>query len=87
MQTKMQETSNKDLEDLKEDENNTVATDNLHGSQTSGDNNLIIIDGSDEECGNTTTHVNNSACKKRKKVVKGKRFKKGVNHFLVKIGI
>jgi hypothetical protein len=83
----MQETATKDLEDLKEDENNTVATDNLHDSQTSGDNNLIIIDGSDEECVNTTTHVNNSACKKRKKVVKGKRFKKGVNHFLVKIGI
>ena len=83
-QRKMQEPES-DSEELREDENAAIKTygfqDSVRNSQTSSGN-LIPVDASDNECDNTYTRVNKSACKKSK-VAKGKKIKNEVDHLLI----
>lgn len=88
MEISHDEESESDSEELREDENAAIKTygfqDSVHNSQTSSGN-LTPVDASDNECDNTYTRVNKSACKKSK-VAKGKKIKNEAKNDLESIG-
>jgi hypothetical protein len=82
----MQEESSVDLEEFKEDnDHGAIITEQFQKSQSTCqilESNLIILDASDDECKDKTTE-GNYICKKRKKIVKEKKFRNKVLSFFI----